>query len=354
MERDSAPDAGLAACLRQGDWPRVAAYFAATVPRTATEHAARALLLTHQGAPAAQVLADWRQAVSLQPDHLLHAVNLAQALLDAGEPQAAMELALQLVGREPQSYPVLEKLALAWAALGRWDDAQPIAAQACKLAQSQGMLLSTRTRGIWADLACSWWQPLRLGRLSLRLPVVADQPFLARCFSDAAFMRRYHRFQAADPQALQSFVWRAQRPPREARRRDWLITGPQGQALGLAALVDLDFDNGRGELLVGLPESVGIAHAGLQASLAVMEFAFGPLGLTKLVSFVYGDNPKAQANTLHLGFAAEGLLRAHVQTPEGRLDLYVNGLLRQEYRHNTLLQRALRRWQPKSAPHLNP
>ena len=333
--------------LHQGDWARLRAHFAQHAPATADEYAARALLVTQverSAVATAQVLADWRRACVLRPGQLLYAVNLAQALLDAGEPQQALEQALLLERRAPQSYPVLEKLALAWTALGRWEEARPIAQRAEVLATAEGLKLPPSTRAVWADLTCTWWRPQRLGVLTLRLPEADDLPFLATCFGDAQFMRRYHRFQSADPVALPTFLWRAQRPPREVRRRDWLVQGPQGQALGLAALVDLDFDNARGELLIGLPGPAGAASYGFQATLAVMDFAFERLGLAKLLSYVYADNPRAQANTLHLGFAQEGLLRAHVQTAEGRLDLHLNGLLRQDYQHHALLQRALRRW----------
>ena len=72
-----------------------------------------------------------------------------------------------------------------------------------------------------------------------------------------------------------------------------------------------------------------------------MEFAFSKIGIHKLISYVYGDNPKSQRNTLHLGFQQEGLLKSHVVDPASgeRLDLYINGCLSTEFFQNKTLMK---------------
>lgn len=51
---------------------------------------------------------------------------------------------------------------------------------------------------------------------------------------------------------------------------------------------------------------------------------------------MYGDNHFSQKNTIHLGFEQEGLLKSHVYDPQSdsRLDLYVNGLLEEQFKQN--------------------
>lgn len=353
-ERRTKPDnevaataADLQAWLRAADWPRLHAYFSRHAPNSADEFVARALLLTRAERTrerTAQILADWRQACALQPAHLLHAVNLAQALLDAGQREEAVQLTSTLVERAPHSYPAAEKLALALHACGRWPEAAAAGARAVEAAAAAGITPSDATRAIYADLALPWWKPLRVGGTWLRLPSPEDEGFLSRLFNDPAFMRRYHRFQRGDERALGEFIDRASRPPREVRRRDWIVLDRRGNAAGLAAIVDIDGSNQRGELLIGVHEPRAGESLALKASVAAIGFAFEHLGLEKLVSYVYGDNPVALANTLHLGFLNEGLLRSHLKEGEGRLDMHVSGLLRTEFEADSRMQRLRSRW----------
>jgi diamine N-acetyltransferase len=156
-------------------------------------------------------------------------------------------------------------------------------------------------------------------------------------------MTRFHRFQPADDAAIDQFIQRSDSRPRLNRRLDWIVhDGPE--AIGLASLVDLDHEQRRAELLVGFPRAEGRPAAALKASLAAMQFAFGALKLNRLISYVYGDNPASQANTLHLGLRQEGLLREHLRVDGVALDLHVNGLLAREYFADARLQRLLQRW----------
>lgn len=344
-------DATLHAWLRQGDWARLQSHFDGHAPGTAAEHAAHALLLTRSERTRerdARIVADWRQACRLQPDNLLHAVNLAQALLDAGQVDEAAALAVRIAQQAPQSPPAVEKLCLAMHAQGRWPEAQQAVERARSLADACKLPLPDAVHSVCESLAGRWWEPIAVGGAVLRLPQADDLPFVRAAFNDAAFMPRFHRYQRGDEPALQEFIGRARRPPRETRRRDWIVVDRAGRAAGLVSIVDIDPVNRRGELLVGVPDAQrrqGSEALALKASLAAVAFAFERLRLDKLVSYVYGDNPVAQANALHLGFASEGLLRGHIADGHQRLDLHVNGLLRPEFEADARLQRLRQRWQ---------
>lgn len=341
--------------LRAGDWPRLQAHFSRHAPAGADGFVARALLLTRAERTTertAQILADWRQACALQPSNLLHAVNLAQALLDAGQPDEAAGLAAQLVQHAPQNYPAAEKQALALHACGRWHEGAAAGAHAMHAAAAAGMAPSEATRAVYTDLAWPWWQPLGIGGAQLRLPATEDAAFLRGLFNDADFMRRFHRYQRGDERSITEFIDRAQRPSRETRRRDWIVLDRHGNAAGLASIVDIDALNQRGELLVGVPHPRAGESLAFKASIAAIAFAFEQLQLEKLVSFVYGDNPAARSNTLHLGFREEGLLRSHLKEGDSRLDLYVSGLLKTEFEADGRMQRLRSRWTDPSTPGL--
>ncbi|HSW15276.1 MAG TPA: GNAT family N-acetyltransferase [Solimonas sp.] len=345
--QDNPPQAPVEAWLRAGDWPRVHAHFQRHPPDTAAGFEARALALI-QSSPSAeqrrQAIADLQQAVALKPDHLLYRANLTQALIDLPRPAEAVQAAQAMLARWPDSAIAAEKHCLALHAAGRWNEALQAALRAEALAQRHGSAPPEPLRRAVAELASRWWEPLTLGGITLRLPTGADQPFIHACFSDAAFMARYHRFQRHDESSIAEFVRRASRRPAATGRHEWIVLDRGGQPAGLTALVDIDLGHRRGELLVGLPRPSDSANLALKAALAAMVFGFERLSLEKLVSYVYGDNPWAQRNTRHLGFTEEGLLRAHLLIGNQRLDLRVNGLLSTEFAADQRLQRMRARW----------
>ena len=346
---DHIPVSELRSWLQARDWDRLQRHFADLAPAGAQDFEARALLtMALQPGPdgARRAVADLRQACALQPNNPLMAANLMQALIDAGDAAQALRLTTDAMRQAPHIQPLAEKHAWALAALAHWDEAQPAVLHAIALAQVAGAAPAPALAALADELRNGWWRPLALGGVTLRLPVEDDRAFVARCFGSPAFISRYRRFQAGDSAAVGSFIDLARRRPRQTGRIDWIVCRA-AQPLGLASLSDLDFNHRRGELLVGLLDPDARAPDGLKASLAVMDCAFNGFGLRKLVSYVYGDNPAAQANTLHLGLRQEGLLRAQLLTAEGPLDLYVNGLLVDEFRADARLQRLLARWRTR-------
>ncbi|MFO1328200.1 MAG: tetratricopeptide repeat protein [Rubrivivax sp.] len=349
MAAEERPAVELGAWLQARDWGRLQRHFARVPPATAADFEARALatMALHPGAGGARAaLADLRQACRLEPGNVLAAANLMQALIDAGEADEALRLTRDAMRQAPQIVPLAEKHAWALVAAARWDEARLAVAHAIEAARKAELPASEAMAALAAELDTAWWQPLRLGDIELRLPAEIDQAFVAACFQSGDFLSRYRRFQAADEVAVRNFVDLARRRPLQTSRIDWIVWRGV-EALGLASVSDLDFGHRRGELLVGLLAPRAAASAGLKASLAVMDFFFARLKMRKLVSYVYGDNEAAQANTLHLGLRQEGLLRRHLLTPAGELDLYVNGLLADEYHADARLQRLLARWRPR-------
>jgi diamine N-acetyltransferase len=158
-----------------------------------------------------------------------------------------------------------------------------------------------------------------------------DADFLARLFTDRAFMRQYSLFQDSSPLGIRAFVETALLPPRTSGRLDWIIEEPDGRQIGVAGLTRIDFVNRRAEAMFGYPGE-GDAARKFAIAAAGLRFGFERLRLHKIVSHVYATNPVAQKFTLGLGFRQEGLLREHVRLGPnaGWMDLYVNGLLRDE------------------------
>lgn len=114
--------------------------------------------------------------------------------------------------------------------------------------------------------------------------------------------------------------------------------------IGLASLADYQAQHRRAELLLGVVnEQDRVGFVGLESTLLVLDFAFNQAKLNKVVSFVYGYNAISQKNTLHLGFQQEGLLREHLYTVQGYIDMHQNALLQREFRQNRRLSKLSKR-----------
>lgn len=333
--------------LRRRDWSGLQNYFAHRAPKSAEDFEARAMLSlgTRPDVQGAQAAAqDLQQACRMQPENALLAANLAQSLLDCGQAQAAEGSVRAALQRMPPHATLVEKLALALAALSRWDASLAQTQRSLSAVWPAGLGPSTALQQLDRELSSRWWRPLDIGGARLRLACEADASFVKATFDDPSFMRRYHRFQATDDAAVQQWLGRALLRPMHTRRCEWLVIDRTGAATGLAGLVDIDMANRRAELVVGLSRPDPSGALAFKAAVGVMHMAFDRFGLHKLTSYVYGDNALAQHNTLRLGLQQEGLLNEHIDGGQGYVDLYVNGLLSRAYRSDARLQRLVRRW----------
>lgn len=82
------------------------------------------------------------------------------------------------------------------------------------------------------------------------------------------------------------------------------------------------------------------AHQGQQAALevkrAMLSFMFSAMGIRRIEGRVIGRNLSSMAVYHGLGFTPEGVLRAHaVSVQGGRADVYLFGVLKEEWRHST-------------------
>ena len=327
------------------DWASLRAFFEVNAPVSAQDFHARGILEIAENGGRVDwraVLADLSKACERAPANPIFRANFAQALIDSGSPDEGYLQAVQAVLLGPQLYSPLEKLALAAEELHRWEEAREAAVRAA-LALERKQTVPEPTGRLLMQLQSRWWLPLVSASLTLRRPQPSDSDFIDGLFSDADYLRRFHRFQRSGQQEVRHFIEVAQQSPYRSRRLDWIVCNHKGLQLGQAGLVAIDWENRRAELVVGFPGQPPVMAA-LQTSLRVIDFAFRTLGLAKLVSYVYADNPKAQSNTLHLGFRNEGLLRGHVSWGCDRIDVYVNGMLAVDYEADGRLQKLCARW----------
>lgn len=275
----------------------------------------------------------------LEPTNLQYLNTLSEAYLQAKRPAMALRMATQAAQLSPGNLFTAIALGRAAWLCNEKEFALSAFEEAYRLTPSNQPSLKEHLYAITFSLAPFWKEPCQGRRIVLVRLEPRHRDFLMSCRRNTGFQHHYHLFQDSSNEAIERDLRLANRSPLETKRISWVVE-KNNNPIGLAELVDLNFNNARAEILVGFPEKQPFGIS-LEATLLIMEFAFSKIGLYKLVSYVYGDNFESQRNTLHLGFQQEGLLRAHVIDPASkeRLDLYNNSCLSTEFFQNKNLMR---------------
>lgn len=277
------------------------------------------------------------------PTNVQYLNTLSEAYLQAKRPAMAMHAATQAMILVPGN--LFSAIALGRAAWFCGEKELSIGAfdAAYHATPSDFPSLREHLHAITFGWSPFWKEPCFGKRITLVRMESRHRDFLSSCRRNIKFQHHYHLFQDSSTEAIERDLQSVNRSPLETKRISWVVE-KNTIPIGLAELVDLNLNNSRAEILIGFPEeqSFGIS---LEATLLVMEFAFSRAGIHKLVSYVYGDNPNSQRNTLHLGFEQEGLLKSHVVDPvsDERLDLYINGCLATDFFQNKKLMQLANR-----------
>ena len=195
----------------------------------------------------------------------------------------------------------------------------------------------------------------------VRLLCPADHmDFVAACYRDEAFLQKFNPMapRHLPLEALKTSIGRRRDAMALSRGKHWVVH--DGNApLGLLSFVDFQVTHRRCEFMIGFPAPVASRLSG-EAALLALDLAFVHIGLHKLTSLVFSNNPHSQKSTLALGFEQEGHRRLHIYDMQRSCfyDCYENGLLREHYlRHRglqALSQRLLGGSKARSMAHSPP
>jgi ribosomal-protein-alanine N-acetyltransferase len=185
---------------------------------------------------------------------------------------------------------------------------------------------------------------------SLRIRAVEpdDADWLAATWANREFVSLYcSNIQSSSAGSVREALLARQHTPSEVLGFiEFIIERLDGQRIGVGSLGNYAAQHRRAEFMIGI---VDTGHrrgmAGLEATLLLLELAFNHYALNKLFSYVYAYNDYSEDYTVKLGAVQEGRLRQHHWLEEeGRfIDLYINGLTQEDFRHSPQLARWSRR-----------
>lgn len=345
--QESAVPADLMDWVNQGRWHELASHLNVLSEDDFSPQTwlAKGLLLAYGPAEqrkAPQAIVCVEQACSLDPDEPRFWNTLSELYLQSAQQMKALEAAQKARNLNPENG--MSAIAMARAAVSCGDrvTAYHCYQDALRLTPEDSPVRQQIKSQVFKVLPV-WWQKLEGNNISLVRMGPEHFDFIAQCRNDTTFQHHYNLFQKTSEDAIRHDLKKSQRSPVEINKIEWIVK-KGSKPVGLAALVDLNLKNSRAELLVGFPgETSGMVS--VEATLLVLEYAFSVIGLHKVYSYVYSDNPVGQRNTLHLGFEQEGLLKEHVMDPGSgqRLSLHVNACFPEIFYSNKRLMKMAQR-----------
>jgi len=172
---------------------------------------------------------------------------------------------------------------------------------------------------------------LEAGRVRLRWLTNVDIPALFAIFGDPEVTRYWGFAALPDLAATAALLEEIHQGFRTQSLFQWGVEATGGPLVGTCTLSQLDSTNRRAELGFALGQAFWGRGYMTAALPAVIEFAFGQLGLERLFADVDPRNDPSIRALEGLGFRREGVLREHYLAQGEPQDAVVYGLLRREW-----------------------
>jgi ribosomal-protein-alanine N-acetyltransferase len=172
---------------------------------------------------------------------------------------------------------------------------------------------------------------LDAGRVRLRWLTDADVPALFAIFGDPEVTRYWGFAALPNLSAASALLAEIHGGFRTGTLFQWGVEATDGPLVGTCTLAGVDPSNRRAEL--GFALGRGFWGRGYMAAAlpAVLEFAFGRLGLHRVFADAEPHNAPSIRALERLGFVREGFLREHYLVQGAPQDAIIYGLLKSEW-----------------------
>jgi RimJ/RimL family protein N-acetyltransferase len=177
---------------------------------------------------------------------------------------------------------------------------------------------------------------LKEGRkIALRPLTQEDAPILQSWYMDKAFRATYDEYESVEMEAICGDIQRHQAgimDPRAEKLTYMALRKRDLAPIGICCLRRIDRSSRNAEVLLGIGEKeMRLAGYGLDILIVLLDIAYYELGLERTYIFACENQPQGLKMGMNFGFVSEGRLRRH-RFAEGRYwDVWVLGLLKEEY-----------------------
>ncbi|QNB45100.1 GNAT family N-acetyltransferase [Thermanaerosceptrum fracticalcis] len=172
-------------------------------------------------------------------------------------------------------------------------------------------------------------------KIILRQLEEADATTLQKWYVDREFRLVYDDYASVALDSIQKEILNAKgdiKDPKTERVVYMVLRKQDQRPIGVAGLRHIDRKNGNAEIVLGIGEKdMRLAGYGVDILIFLLDLVFYELGFEKAYLRIYENNSLGLKSAISFGFIAEGKIRKQAFVEGKYVDLWILGLLREEY-----------------------
>lgn len=179
-------------------------------------------------------------------------------------------------------------------------------------------------------------------KVILEKPQIKDADVLQRWYLDKEFRLLYDGYRGNSLDMIMAEIKDGQDilDP-QATRLNFIVRAKHtGNPLGVAAIMDIDRQNGHVSVAPGIAdESRRLMGFGFDLMVVLCDIVFHEFDFHRCYMRINDHNQLGLRSALSFGFKAEGQLRDHIFSGGRYYDQWIMGLLKEEYEKNSVVSR---------------
>ena len=172
-------------------------------------------------------------------------------------------------------------------------------------------------------------------KIVLRQLETKDAATVQKWYVDREFRMAYDEYASVDLDSIRKEIGAAAADifdPKTAKVIYLVLRKNDLRPIGLACFRQIDRKNGNAEIVLGIGEKdMRLAGYGVDILIVLLEVVYYQLGLEKAYLRIYDYNNLGVKSALSFGFISEGRMRKQAFVEGKYVDLWILGLLKEEY-----------------------
>lgn len=171
-------------------------------------------------------------------------------------------------------------------------------------------------------------------RIILRKPETDDAEIMQKWYMDKEFRQLYDAYSDV---SLEGIIKDIKKPcsiedPHCEEVHFLVCRKRDGAPIGVSCIRKINRQNGNAEIVLGIGEKdKRLAGYGIDMMIVLLDIVFYQLGFEKCYLKVHNNNKLGLNSALNFGFKKEGCLRRHTFMEGKYIDLWILGLMKDEY-----------------------
>lgn len=172
-------------------------------------------------------------------------------------------------------------------------------------------------------------------KIILRQLTADDAQTVQKWYVDKEFRMAYNEYDSVEIDAIRREILQSTADisdPKCDKMIFLVLRKTDQRPIGLACLRQIDRRNGNAEIVLGIGEKdMRLAGYGVDILIVLLDIVYYELGLEKAYLRIYDNHDLGLRSALSFGFITEGKMRKQVFLEGKYVDLWILGLLKEEY-----------------------